>query len=1098
MDNLNLDVNLNINEPQVKSETDKAKKDIEGVGNSAEASAKKVGDAIERISKSNQELLDKYSKNAREAEALYKSKNPQAALAVTSAVPDNNLKEVTNEVLNLKKANEENNKAQEDGTSVLEGLSLETFTWTGLISLAGSLVALYKEEIIEWAKSLWAGKEANEELEASQAALNEALGSGKYKDAIANVVELKQQVVDSKNGFIDKSKVVDHYNETMGKTAGVVKTVDEVQRKLTENGDAYIQMVLNQAAANIVLEEAATKAAEAEQRKMNGPNFKDYVSSTIKNIGTSFATGNFNNFFDRVGSDAQLFSTINASELKNESKDGIELYKKLTAQNDEFAKKNNLNIFGDNAVEKVKNQSEAILNERKSLIKQLEAIDNEYTRKGFTKDDEELQALRDKFSKIRSLVLDFNKANPTKAISLVSLGVVQDQAEVDLKYRQDTSRLKTTLDEQKKLYADFEKAKTEMGLQKAKERYSAQIDVEKTLQQVLEAGRSKLLDIDPQNMDGGQTERLELYNKLIKAEELAERKQFEDSLREFQTYADKRVVIQQKYINTAAELRSKGKNTEAQEAINKGIEEVTKLDEANVKKWDSYKRLFDNIEKLTRKQTLVLIAELEKELTATDITAEARLDVQKKINNLKSNIEKGSGKDIKDLADDLARVANEFGNINGNIGNIAQVLLKSASAYVDIQKGVKDIKDPTKSTADKIGAGLGIAGAAIGVVTSVVGYFKGLKEAKIKALKELDDFYAKAQQGELNYQSLLRDRERDDAAANAKRLSGMLQQYELLKKQTSEIDKQYMSVLRQLQSQGEGEITGADYKHGTWLRKARTDYTYGSLAGKDYDQLEQLYTQGRLAEGAKALFEQLRKLKDEGADVNKTLSDIAEQAKELFTGTTSDQLTNSLLEMFKSGKTGVSELATFFKDTMNEAALSVFKNKVLAANMDKFYEEFAKKAQSDDSVSEAEALELQTLFNTLTEDAKKKFEDLKKVTGLKLDNSSSSNSLSGAFKSASQDSINILAGYTAGARLAMLEGNAIAKQSAQEQMIEMRSAQITRLEIAANTLRTADNTEPIGDIDSSIKNVDRNIAQMAKAMGSSYNPALAASGQKTI
>ncbi|RYF26598.1 MAG: hypothetical protein EOO42_01150 [Flavobacteriales bacterium] len=1092
MDNLNLDVNLNIDEPQVKSDTDKVKKDIEGVGASAEASAKKVGDAIERISKSNQELLDKYSKNAREAEALYKSKNPQAAASsVTSAVPDNNLKEVASEVLNLKKANDENNKSQEDGSAILEGLSLETFTWTGLISLAASLVALYKEEIIEWAKSLWAGKEANEELEASQAALNEALGSGKYKDAIANVVELKQQVVDSKNGFIDKSKVVDHYNETMGKTAGVVKTVDEVQRKLTENGDAYIQMVLNQAAANIVLEEAATKAAEAEQRKLNGPNFKDYVSSSLKNIATSVTTGNFNNFFDRVSTDAQLYSTIDAAKLKNESKEGIELYKKLTAQNDEFAKKNGLNIFGDNKVEKIKDQSKQILDERKSLIKQLEAIDAEYTRKGFTKDDEELQALRDKFTKIRNLVLEFNKANPTKAISLVSLGVVQDQAELDLKYRQDTNRLKTALDEQKKLYDDFEKYKADLGTAKAKERYASQIDTEKTLLQQLEIERGKLLTIDPQNMSGAQTERLQELDKRIKVEEAAERKQFEDSLKNFQTYAQKRLNEQEKYSKIAADLRAQGENAAAQEAINKGLEEVTKLDEANIKKWDSYKRLFDNVEKLTRKQTLVLIAELEKELTATNITAEARLDVQKKINNLKSNIEKGSGKDIKELANDLARVANEFGSINGNIGNIAQVLLKSASAYVEIQKGIADIKDPGKSTADKIGAGLGIAGAAVGVVTSVVGYFKGLKEAKIKAQKELDDFYAKAQAGELNYQSLLRDRERDDAAASAKRLSGMLQQYELLKKQTKEIDNQYMSVLRQLQAQGEGEITGAEYKHGTWLRKARTDYTYGSLAGKDYDQLEQLYTQGRLADGAKALFEQLRKLKEEGADVNKTLAEIAEQAKEIFTGTTADQLTNSLLEMFKSGKTGVADLAAFFKDTMNEAALSVFKNKVLAANMDKFYEEFAKKAQSDDSVSESEALELEALFNTLTEDAKKKFEDLKKVTGLKLDNSSSSNSLSGAFKSASQDSINILAGYTAGARLAMLEGNAIAKQSAQEQMVEMRSAQITRLEIAANTLRTADNTEPLG-------NIDANIARMAKAMGTTYNPALAAAGQKTI
>ncbi len=52
--------------------------------------------------------------------------------------------------------------------------------------------------------------------------------------AVSDVAQLRQEVQLAKDGFIDKQKVIEHYNETMGKTAGIVTTLDGVEQQLVK------------------------------------------------------------------------------------------------------------------------------------------------------------------------------------------------------------------------------------------------------------------------------------------------------------------------------------------------------------------------------------------------------------------------------------------------------------------------------------------------------------------------------------------------------------------------------------------------------------------------------------------------------------------------------------------------------------------------------------------------------------------------------------------------------------------------------------------------------------------------------------------------
>ena len=93
-----------------------------------------------------------------------------------------------------------------------------------------------------------------------------------YKDkgvqeVISNVNELTNEIDLAKKGFLDKDQVVNHYNETIGKTTGLVSSLDEAEKELVKNGDAYIKMTLYKAAANIALQEAGKQLLEAEKSR---------------------------------------------------------------------------------------------------------------------------------------------------------------------------------------------------------------------------------------------------------------------------------------------------------------------------------------------------------------------------------------------------------------------------------------------------------------------------------------------------------------------------------------------------------------------------------------------------------------------------------------------------------------------------------------------------------------------------------------------------------------------------------------------------------------------------------------------------------------
>ncbi|WP_316851157.1 tape measure protein [Pedobacter agri] len=753
--------------------------------------------------------------------------------------------------------------------------------------------------------------------------------------------------------------------------------------------------------------------------------------------------------------------------------------------------------------------------------------------KSKTQSEKEIEDAHNKYEALRKELIDYNRKAPKgqriTAGTFTRIDNLEQSETGDIKYRRDTELFKTNLDKQKELYLQYEEYKKQVGIEKAKERYGSELDLSKTYLQKLQVD---LALTTAQGFAAGFTgpiqERLNNIGKLIQDET---KRQADDRDRQYTeayaatlTYELKIDSIKKQYADSAKALGKGITDSQKAELLKQRDNAINLAKDEAYQKTEIYRTLNEQVIILNRQQANNQIATIKSILDSSNTLPKEFVEsLRQQLANAENAVSNGvnttNNAQLKERAklltnalatqtlsvEQARKYKEELEQINGELSTqnkLAKGAQKLSSDLGQLSGAFGQLSSSLEGTNDELAYSLGtlsqimqvgsdaagafasfasgdIIGGITKTISAVAGLFsigKKVREMNEKARAEVQKFYDEALNGEIEYQALLRERERSDAAAQAKRLSGLQKEYELLKKQSVEIDKQFKQVLNQLQAMTEGEITSSEYVHGTWLRKAKTNYSYASLAGKDYDQLEQLYSQNRLADGAKALFEQLRKLKEEGADVTQTLADIAEQAKEIFTGTTSDNLTNTLLEMFRSGKTGAQDLADFFKQTMDDAALSIFKNKILAAAMEEFYDAFAEKAQSDEELNQSEIADLEKLFNSLTADAAIKFEQLKKIAGSDLSGSSGSSSgMTGAIqRTVTESTANewiglIRAGYDIDKRQAagieLIGANSM-------KLINIAQAQLDcAIQIRDNTGRTADNTDQLNTkLDSIIKN----------------------------
>lgn len=349
------------------------------------------------------------------------------------------------------------------------------------------------------------------------------------------------------------------------------------------------------------------------------------------------------------------------------------------------------------------------------------------------------------------------------------------------------------------------------------------------------------------------------------------------------------------------------------------------------------------------------------------VSAKAPMDFSKGVGTWATQFQDAAAKTLENL-EQIADVAHY---IDEDFGNAMDTVVGIVGGVSDIAEGVMSVfKGDIVSAVNKS-------------ITGTYKIFKTLadnvrynKQIRAEYEQGLLETYDK----ELEYNSILRERLRVQQQIGETSLKYFTRLQEELNKQKVSANAEYNEVWSKLM--GEQYISQTNYRHGTWFRKAKTWNDYESLSGKTYEEIEKLYTQDKLEGAAKTLFERLKQLKDEGADVVDMMDDLKTEMDEAWTGTTTSAISDSIIQGFINGKKGAVDFADDFRELMRDAMLKSIKMKYLEAPLQKWYERFAQ--DSENGLTSDKIEELRQAYDKIIESAAKEAENLEKITGIGL------------------------------------------------------------------------------------------------------------------
>lgn len=1182
MDNLELNIDFKINNPELKVASAQAKAEIQGVANTAEQAQKRVqenlNNAVNPQSKASQSgILEGLKKQLSEANAIKEKATSTTTIEIANAkiqqyereikrlsligrqgfddlgnaiadgvekpigrlqklqklaqlysnasASSNNPELIEKYNKKLQQTQIEIGRVQNVGKTGFDqfGNSIEksggalSKVWAGLSKIAyiipglgiAGIFNIALEGLIKLASELDLFKSKLTESDLVAKGFTDSLsGGGEYAKAVMQVAKLRVEFDLVRQKQYDGKSALDEYNKSLGLVTGTVKTLQEAEVALGKNAEAYIKMTLYKAAAQQILDESGKKAAEAAKKRAEDENESlNWMQSFSKYVNEKT-----NNFFNPVVKDwspiAKKRREEAAKQIEEEAAPLEQIALNLLKKADEEAKKMG-SVLGAIVEPPKKDKIDATVKAAENLQRQVFEINEEYARKSKTKDEEELQAVRDRFLKISDEVEKFNK-NPKNKVKVDGTGLenTKKKAIDDLTFRQDTEKLKVSLDAQKGLWEQYENYKKEFGEERAKERFGKELDLSKSYLSIVESEYDKLSNKSAESLTGAEKERLDALKKLLDVAKLdklkADDETFKTALEASKTYNDKLLEIEKEFEKKRNELaKNKADSPERlveldrnrklaieaakDEALQKtaiyqkltvDIVEMTKkqveaqlkvlkelLNNANVpdelKKsiegdakalevtlkigveqgnlYSLKQRMIDLKQELNstdkdgksiisdkeRKRILAALAEIQAKIKLVDKNGDGKITWSDKLLKNFEYLEGTSQEVAEGLARDMGRLGASFKEASENVGG----------ANTEIGYLLSQLGDVVNAGAQAASAFASFAsGDIIGGIASTLSLLSGLFTFINGNEQKRQEAIQNAIKGEMQYQDLLRQRALDTVKLNKTTLAGIEAEIKLRKEQQAQNASESADLLKQIQSYS---LLG-----------------FKLLAGKSTADLEKLLLQGTFDNQLKIYVERLIELQKQGIETEVALRDLAKQLNEIFTGTTADTLTDSLLEMFKEGKTGVKDFADFFEQTMKDAALSIFKNKILAEAMDKFYTEFTK-ATEGGNLDQSKIASLKLLFDGLVSGANAQFSALQQVTGLNLVNSSTSGSASSGLTGQIQRSIT----EATGSELAGLFRSQydISKKIfgvGSESLIVIRQQAVTLLAIERNTFDT--------------------------------------------
>ena len=723
----------------------------------------------------------------------------------------------------------------------------------------------------------------------------------------------------------------------------------------------------------------------------------------------------------------------------------------------------------------IENEINALLEKRKLILQGIDDLERDAFQSGLTRELSEIDKINERREKelgilkgLNKVIDEYNKKHKTKLQGVGDNEFSRVNSASNLLIANATAKRDADIyiegiNKKQKAYDDFQQAlKTgnTLIIENAREANKEQLGDFDNFIDLLTSEYDKLFNsLEFDGSDNiGIVSRFDQIKKLLDAAILdsirkqseAQNEQFLKLLDMSATYGQRKFQINKKYDDLEATLREKASKFSKEEVEERSAllkkarqSDLDNLNDDVAKGLPEFEKFFKGIENLSDKSARIVIRDAKKLLAellkAGKISADLAEEIGRGLSEATNSLDSRFPERLNKVSNLLGSMSGSVRQFNEELANSLQMLSDMVGSVAGVQKGIADFKKAKENddTTGQIAAGADIAAIAINTISNIIAGFKAAKKSKEDAKKSILEFQQAILAGELQYNEVIRQRQRDEVKLQKLKIKGYQDERKLLEDQKKAVLVTYNELFAKLQNESFVSSTGSKKKAGSLLggiigliSGTRTVVTQqlASLSGKSFEEMEKLFLSGQLSDSAKKIFEQLQAIKKEGIDIDQLLADNAQAIREAFTGTTADSIVQSITDGFAQGKRSAADFAGTFQELMQKALLQSLQLKYLEGPLTDFFNEFAAFSESDGQLTQGEVSNLQSIYNDILSNAATQFDQLQQVAGINLSSQGSqSNSLSGAIKGISESQADLLASQFGGLRITALDHLTVAR-----------------------------------------------------------------------
>lgn len=747
------------------------------------------------------------------------------------------------------------------------------------------------------------------------------------------------------------------------------------------------------------------------------------------------------------------FNAVIFSERKGETKQ--EAKKNVTSLSDELKKATEQAAKLNKEIADLRSGKPIELKEGESIADRIEAKQKELkavedtiatltgqTEKQRTKSTEEdMKRQRELNSEIQTLLSERTQLE----ISLMQEGAAKKEAQIEADYDSQIAKIKQKEQEWK----DEQKGSLTQG----------QADY------ITEAYRQAAY------------KRLRLLDQLSKDTANQERDAYTEYLAQYGEYAEKRAAIEEQYRQRMAEAETEGERLSLQKEMEKAISD---LDYEQFEKSIEWDKIFGNLNSYSKAALDALKKQIEGYINAhkdldpenLKVLRERLIELERESNNadkltpklkkffdlFKNRKEDQRGLLSKEQMELASSMANDMDKITG-VANASLDLADTLGIKLPegIAQSIQGLEGFNSGLRD-LASGNVVKGA-IGMIGGLVNTFKGIGNA-------ITGLFGSSNTEWINlndrYQCLvdvwgeLVDRKKEYLSQSwGSETNAIASEIEDLYKAQQTMAKTVAEARLAYRKKGDRSV-GYDMWNG---RKEYEGYAWKDIASdiqnalgitfsnqsdliklatmtdEQYEWIMKTYPQY-----IAMLDEEFKASLDDIHSIGNAIDDLAEQTKEQLTSVAFDTLESDFINSLMDMDLSAEEFAGNFEKYMQQAIMNTLVAEKYRAKLQKWYDAFA--SDSEDGINADEYKELQQQYSAIVEEAVAERDRLKELMGWasEQEETTSDNSLKGAYAKASQESIDLLAGQ-AGAQRVLMEDIKAQLVPIQEQMREIYALQ---------------------------------------------------------